>query len=101
MRVTVRQIKHPLNLCVLLAASALLTAWPPQQVLAQGSSADYQRAAALRHELRGKVRNESLREIWLEGDVLLYRLATAADGWEFRLLDPRRGEVESAFDHER
>ncbi len=83
--------------CVL---TALLLLAAPASAPGQGSAADYARAAALRHEVRGKVRNETIREIWLSDDLLLYR-AESTGGWEFRLADAASGEQRPAFDHQR
>ncbi len=87
---------HPLHLAVALAVLCILA---PTSAFGQGSLEDYHRAATMRHRVQGKVRNDSLREIWLEGDLLLYRLATDDGGVEFRLADPRQGEQRPAFDH--
>jgi dipeptidyl aminopeptidase/acylaminoacyl peptidase len=83
-----------------LALLAPLLLALPSLVMAQGSAEDYERAAALRHEVRGKVRNASLEALWLHGGELLYRYELADGGWQFRRLAPPQTEPRPAFDHE-
>ncbi len=77
-------------------------ATPPPPALAQGTRADYQRAAQLRQLTRGKVFRDRVSPHWFEDDNLFwYRVATGPDACEFVLVDAVKGLRQPAFDHSR
>ncbi|MDJ0522936.1 MAG: prolyl oligopeptidase family serine peptidase [Planctomycetota bacterium] len=80
-----------------LCVVALLT-WAGE-AQAGGSKADYARAAAMPQRVRGKVRNERLRETWLDDHTLVYRRESAGGTWRFMLVDAKNGDAREAFDH--
>jgi dipeptidyl-peptidase-4 len=72
----------------------------PMLACAQGTRADYERAATMRQATRGLVLNEDLRLRWVGDHELVYRRQTAADAWEFVQVDARTGDKRQAFDHQ-
>ena len=58
---------------------------------AGGSKADYERARQMGGRLRNKVRNERLREVWVDAHTLVYR-KELAQGWQFLRVDARTGD---------
>ena len=81
----------------LLAVPLLLTA----PTIAQGSLADYERAAQLAERLRGLVLNESLDATWVSGSEVVFRDQASADRWRFARVDAMTGARADAFDHDR
>src|SRR5688500_17538852 len=68
---------------------------------AQGTAADYERAAGLRQEMQGKVLNARISPRWIdEGKALWYRLDEPDGGRRWVVVDARSGESSPAFDHE-
>ena len=69
---------------------------------AQGSRADYERAAQLREKVKNAVFQDPVQPHWLTGgNRFWYRVRTARERHEFVLVDGQRGVREAAFDHER
>ncbi len=68
---------------------------------AQGSSADYLRAANYSKRFANQVRGETIRPVWLGPSAVLVRQDRPAGGWRYVRIDAKRGDVEEAFDHER
>jgi dipeptidyl aminopeptidase/acylaminoacyl peptidase len=72
----------------------------PAVALAQGTKADYDRAAALQGLTRNKVLRDTVDPHWIEnGKALWYRVRTGEDAFEWILVDARSGERRPAFDH--
>ncbi len=71
-------------------------------LLAQGTKADYERAANLRGLTRGQVLNENVEAQWLpDGEHFWYRSQQSGGAAEFILVDVKSGQRRSAFDHEK
>jgi len=69
---------------------------------AGGTSADYQRAQALRARFSGKVFRDNVDPQWFaDGTMFWYRLAAGPDSHEFILVDAENGLRKAAFDAER
>jgi dipeptidyl-peptidase-4 len=69
---------------------------------AQGTKADYDRAARLSERFRGKVLNEKLRPHWLRGGEHFWYLAERGNGQkEFVLVSAAEGKQAPAFDHKK
>ena len=69
---------------------------------AQGTRADYERAAQLQRLTDGKVFRTHVRPQWFDdGNHLWYRVPTGADSCEFVLVDAENGIRQPAFDHAR
>ena len=67
---------------------------------AQGTRADYERAAQLQRLTDGKVFRTHVRPQWFDdGNHLWYRVPTGADSCEFVLVDAENGIRQPAFDH--
>src|SRR5262245_32360883 len=72
------------------------------QISAQGTSADYARAARLRQTTQNKVFRTSVRPQWLPGGQRFwYRVDVAPDKHEFIVVDAGEGKRTPAFDHQR
>ena len=81
----------------LTAAMTLAPAAP-----AQGTRADYERAAKVRDNTANKVFKQSVKPHWLAGNTRFwYRNDLAGGAREFVLVDVARGERRAAFDHAR
>ncbi|MFM1769378.1 MAG: hypothetical protein RJA22_1907 [Verrucomicrobiota bacterium] len=90
----------PLPWLPLLAAAAAILL--PSPVPAQGTKADYDRAANLRKLTEGKVLNRRLEPRWLpDHRRLWFRHETPGGGHEFILVDATTGTRGPAFDHAR
>lgn len=88
-------MKHPL-LSLLLCGLAL--AWP-STTLAQGTRADYERAANLRKLTENRVFRDRVEPHWLPGNTQFwYRVKTGTATHEFILVDAEKGERKPAFD---
>jgi dipeptidyl-peptidase-4 len=72
---------------------ALLFLLLPLPARAQGTAADYERAAAMRGDLGKLVTRERIREQWHEGK-LHYRVRTGPEQEEFVRVDPANGQRE-------
>ena len=87
---------------LLAVALGLSFAVASSPAAAQGTAADYQRAARLRQTTQNKVFRASIRPQWLKGGSRLwYRVETAPGKHEFVLVDAQRKERNAAFDHAR
>lgn len=83
-----------------LAAALLLVA--PLCLRAQGTRADYERAAGLRQLTENKVFKTGIKPHWLAGNTRLwYRNDLAGGAREFILVDAAQARRQSAFDHAR
>lgn len=83
-----------------IMALVFCAALAPFHVSAQGSAADYERAASLRSSLQGLVLNENPALRWLDSGELVVRIATEAERWQFWVIDPASQKRQLAFDHE-
>ena len=73
-----------------------------QAAVAQGTKADYERAANLRKLTEGKVLNRRIEPRWsADGSRLWFRRETPGGGHEFILVDAEKGTRQAAFDHAR
>jgi dipeptidyl aminopeptidase/acylaminoacyl peptidase len=73
-----------------------------QIALAQGTQADYDRAAGLRGRFQGKVFKSSVQPNWFaEGTRFWYRNDLPGERREFVAVDAAAGKREPAFDHAR
>ncbi len=67
---------------------------------AQGSRADYERAASLSRRLSGKVFRDRVEAHWLPGNAQFwYEAKTGTNTSEFIFVDAESGERRAAFDH--
>ncbi len=67
---------------------------------AQGTKADYERSEKIREQFSNKVFRRWVTPHWFSnGDRFWYRSQTAADSFEFIVVDAQRGVREVAFDH--
>jgi dipeptidyl aminopeptidase/acylaminoacyl peptidase len=79
----------------------LVASWPAAAA-AQGTAADYERAARLRGNSQNKVFRTTVRPQWLSGGSRFwYRVETGPGKHEFILVDAAKGERKAAFDHVR
>jgi len=83
-------------LALVLATSSLIA-----DAAAQGSAADYARAANHRARFAGLVVGERIAPVWLAPDRVVVERPRAGGGWDFVLVDAGSGAVRDAFDHER
>ncbi len=80
----------------------LVLSLSPLEALAQGSRSDYERARYLHDRTQNKVFRDHVRPNWLpDGHAFWYRIQTAADRYEFVLVDAQKGQRSPAFDHAR
>src|SRR5689334_1419172 len=78
---------------------ALITLLTPS-LFAQGTKADFERAASLARRADGKVFRSVVKPEWLSGgDAFWYRVETGAGTWEFVFVDCVKGTRAPAFDH--
>lgn len=70
-------------------------------VLAQGTQADYDRAATLDRRTQNKVFRDRVTPHWSEGGAFWYRIVTTPGESEFVFVNPAKAERRSAFDHEK
>lgn len=74
----------------------------PAVAAAQGTKADYERAAQLQGRARNKVTGMELRPHWLaDNQRFWYRKELPQDRKEFVLVDAGTGQKQAAFDHSR
>jgi hypothetical protein len=59
-------------LALLIATSDVAAEDPASLVASGGTKADYERAAAMQHRVRGKVRNARLQVLWVDEARLRY-----------------------------
>ncbi len=82
---------------LLLSCIALCSTQP---LLAQGTAADYGRAAQLRQRVVGKVLNDRINVRWLaDGERCWYRTKDAGGAWRFVFVNVKDGTRTQAFDH--
>ncbi len=94
----VRRLDSPLLVCAIW----LLLLVSARPVVAQGTSADYRRAAGLRERMQGKVFRDEVRPNWLgDGRHFWYRVETGPGKHEFVLVDAREGVKQTASDESR
>lgn len=81
---------------------AFLIAITQSAVVAQGTKADYQRAAGLNERFQGKALNVRPRIVWQgDGHHVVYRQQTEQGRQVFLRLDVQTGARTVAFDHQR
>lgn len=84
-------MRSSIPLCCLLLLSSTFGA-TPRAGLAQGTRADYERAANLRGRMQGKVFRDRVTPHWLDGDRFWYRIDLPARKSESWLVNARTGE---------
>lgn len=83
---------------VLLSSIVLLALGP--SVFGQGRKSDYERAKSYSGRVRNLVFRDSVKPNWFDaGRKFWYRVQTAADSFEYVLVDANAGTRELAFDH--
>src|SRR5688572_9921973 len=74
----------------------------PLAASAQGTKADYERAASFSKRTANAVFRQSVAPRWLAGNnAFWYRIDTAPNRFEFILVDAVKGERRAAFDHQK
>src|SRR5437773_10340819 len=73
----------------------------PRPTLAQGTIADYQRAAAVREKLQGLAVNMPEKANWIEGTSRFWYRKSVKGGNQFVLVDVADLLKRPAFDHEK
>src|SRR5215470_174544 len=73
----------------------------PTVIFAQGTLADYERAAGLRNKLQGLVVNVPERAIWIEKTSRFWYRKSVKGGYEFVLVDAETLAKKPAFDQEK
>jgi dipeptidyl aminopeptidase/acylaminoacyl peptidase len=68
---------------------------------AQGTQADYERAAGLRQKLQGLVVNAPERAGWIDKTSRFWYRKSVKDGYEFVLVDAETLAKKTAFDHQK
>ncbi len=97
----------PVRACGRRLRSAGLLFWLAVLLLscslaAQGTRADYERAASLPKRTENKVFRQRVTPHWLPGNTRFwYKVQTAAEQHEFVLVDAEAGTRRPAFDHEK
>jgi dipeptidyl aminopeptidase/acylaminoacyl peptidase len=87
------------KLAVLLVVGSLFTT---VSTWAQGTRADYARAAQMRELMSGKVFRETIKPEWLAGgQQFWYQVQTGSNTHEFILVDAAQARRQPAFDHAR
>jgi dipeptidyl aminopeptidase/acylaminoacyl peptidase len=90
-----------LGVLALLLLGPVLTATSPS-TRAQGTRADYERAARWREVAANKVLRQSVRPHWFaQNSRFWYRAELAGGAFEFILVETDKGERRAAFDHAR
>ena len=85
-----------------LALPIFIACFLASTAFAQGTRADYERAASLTRRTEGKLFKESLAPHWLPGNnAFWYRNDLAGGAREFILVEAAKGERRPAFDHAR
>lgn len=91
---------HASRFPIALSSFLILHAASPARLVAQGSSADYERAEALPKLTSGKVFRERVEPHWTaEGTAFWYRVDLAGGGREFIWVDAEKGTRQPVFDH--
>ncbi len=92
---------NPASSAVVVLCLLVLGAWF-SQADAQGTRADYDRAAELRARTENKVYRDRVRPHWLpDGRAFWYRIETTPRCHQFVLVDLEKPERSPAFDHVR
>jgi len=88
------------SFAILWTTSLLLL--PTADVLAQGTQADYARAAELQGQTRNKVTNSKVEPHWFGPTMsrFWYRRDAQPHGHEFIVIDAEQGTRQTAFDHQ-
>ncbi len=74
----------------------------PSPVLAQGTKADYARAAELPNLTRGKVFRDRVEPHWFdENRQFWYKVRTGPESHEFVVVEAEDGRQRPAFDHQK
>jgi len=73
----------------------------PTVIFAQGTLADYERAAGLRNKLQGLVVNAPERANWIEKTSRFWYRKSVKGGYEFVMVDAETLAKKPAFDHEK
>ncbi len=73
----------------------------PSALSAQGTAADYARAASLADRTRGLVYGTMASPTWVGGSRALWYTVTVKGGMHYLLADPATGQKRPAFDHDR
>ena len=91
---------HPVSRFAGVALAALLVLGWSLTAPAQGSKADYERAANLSRQFSGKVFRDRVEAHWLAGNTSFwYEVKTGTNSHEFVFVDAVKGERRAAFDH--
>ncbi|MGH9854210.1 MAG: hypothetical protein ACREBD_30575, partial [Blastocatellia bacterium] len=90
-------MKHKLQSRILFCFLLLL----PAIVKAQGTMADYERAAGLRDKLQGLTVNAPERANWIGAGARFWYRKSVKGGYEFVLFDAATLAKRPAFDHEK
>ena len=77
---------------------ALLPLLLPTLLSAQGTAEDYRRARELPGRYRAAVRGATLEHTWVSATELIFRRHTAAESWEYLVIDASTGALAPAFD---
>ena len=78
----------------------VLLCWSSPIAPAQGSRADYERAANLSRQFSGKVFRDRVEAHWFTNSTQFwYEVRTGTDAHEFVFVDADKGERKTAFDH--
>ncbi len=85
----------------MLFCSLLLLPMMAMMARAQGTLADYERAAGLRNKLQGLAVNVAERVNWIEKTSRFWYRKAVKGGHEFVLVDAETAAKRPAFDHER
>lgn len=86
---------HSLRICVALCVSSICLS-----AMAQGTKADFDRAANLRALTGDKVFRDRVEPHWVGEDHLWYRVRISKDQHEFVVVNAKDGKRELAFDHD-
>jgi hypothetical protein len=89
-----------MNYTRLFLTTIVLTLTFSRIAIAQGTLADYQRAAGLRAKYEAAALNIPERATWLEGDRFWYRKSVPG-GHTFVIVDAATDAKSPAFDHEK
>src|SRR5688572_28610927 len=94
--------RFQINRLKTVAAVALVASSVVSIVSAQGSRADYERAAGLSRRFQGKVFRDRVEAHWLSNNTQFwYEVRTGTNTHEFVFVDAEKGERRPAFNHAR
>ena len=89
-----------MRLLAAVLAAVLAACLSASVVRAQGTRADYERAAMLEQRTANRVFRSRVEPQWnAAGTAFWYRIETGPDAHEFLWVDAERGERKAAFDH--